>query len=76
MTRVCRDLIMLLSFGDSKLKLGMKLVKVHNKLFHRVRNEFSFDLNSEIRMVTFVGEEGQDASSSRERVVVSELGHR
>ena len=66
-------LITLLGLGDSEFELRVKLVKIDGKLSCSGGSEVLLWMNSEIGVVTFVGEEQQNSGSDIRSIIVSEF---
>src|SRR5882724_5223907 len=67
------SLVSTLSFSDVLLKLLVQLVEVGDKVTCACGSKVTFQVNSKVRMVTLVGNEGCNASSGTWSIVVSEL---
>ena len=70
---ISRNLVLMLSFSYVLLKLLVQLVEVGDKVMCACGSEGVFRVNGEVRMITLVGQEGCNASSGTQSIVVSEL---
>lgn len=70
---VSGDLITLLSFSDVSPEFLVKFVQINGKLSSTSRSEVSFRVDSDVRMITFVGEERGNTGGSGGSIVVGKL---
>src|SRR3979490_1211946 len=70
---VGQGLVCLLGGEDCLAEFLMKFVQVHNEVLSSRRSEITFGMDGEVRVVAFIGKEGQDSSRSTGSIVVGEF---
>ena len=60
-------------FGNSGLEFLMKFIEVYNQIFCTGRSYVSFGMDGDVRVVSFVGKEWGDISSSTRGIVVGKF---
>src|SRR3979490_387972 len=70
---VGRGLVCLLGGEDFSAEFLMKFIQVHNKVLSSRRSEITFGMDGEVRVVAFIGKEGQYSSCSTGSIVVGEF---
>ena len=71
---ICSNLVATLCVSYMRLELLVKLIKICDKVTGTGRREVALGMNSNIRVVAFVGVEGSDSSCSTRHIIVGELG--
>jgi hypothetical protein len=73
---VCRALIAALGFGYGGLEFLVEFIEIDDQVFSASGGEVTIRMDCDVRVITFVGKEWRDTSSSTRSIVLSELGKR
>src|SRR6266481_8843420 len=71
---ICSDLVATLCVSYMCFEFLVKLIKICDEVTGVRRRKVALGMNSNVRVVAFVGVEGSDSGCSTRRIVVGELG--
>jgi hypothetical protein len=71
---ICGALVTFLYGCDLQAQFLVKLIKVNGEFSGTSRGKISLGMNSNVRVVSFIGKEGRDTGGCIQGIVVSEFG--
>ena len=70
---ICMTLTMALSFGNGSFEFLVEFIQIDDKIFSMGGNKIAFMVNGDVWVITLIGKEWKNTSSSTQSIVVGKF---